>query len=177
MRLERHILGALAVIASCCVMSESQAGQPKATALVRLSEMRAGTMASEETCAVVYSDGQFRAERVSRRRGDTDLLRVAEGRVDEGRLNQLRDILNGEAFRELKSPSVTRRLADDNVHALSVTVLRKSALQELNYPTKDSRKGSAQTLKPLLEWWQQAIRKNSGTSSDLQQRTRCLPSP
>jgi hypothetical protein len=175
MRLEQHMFGAIVVIASCCVMSESQAGQTKATALVRLSEMRSGTMASEETCAVVYSDGQFRAERVSRRRGDSDWLRVNEGRLDDSSLNELNAILNADAFRELKSPGVTRRLADDNVHALSVLVMRKTAFQELSYPTKESRKGASQTLRPLLEWWQKTIRKSPGKDSSPEQKTRCVP--
>jgi len=146
---------------------------PKPEVLVRLSENRGGVMASEEVCTLVYANGQYRSETVSRRRGDTDLLRVAEGGLSEPALTELKEILNNSQFRQLTSPNAPRRLADPDVNALSVTVEREGVLQELNYPSKASRKGSEQILKPLLQWWQ-PVRKNPGKLVDTAQRTRCV---
>jgi hypothetical protein len=136
----------------------------------------------EESCAIIYRDGRYRSEKFFVRRGDadsmranTDASRITEGQLTDAALASLEKILDAQELRDLKPPSMVRHLADEDLDALSVTVARQQGqLQQLNYPTRASRKGAARTLKPLLEWWQD-LRKQLVQPVSSLQRTRCLP--
>jgi len=168
-----------AVLAACFLIFvvRLQAEEPQARpgSLLRISEIRQGTLASEESCTIVYLDGAYHSERISFRRGYDDSVRVTEGRLGEEHHKHLLEILNSQNFAQLQPPKVARRLADENYHGLYISVPRtEGRVQDLSYPTKESRKESEAALRPLLQWWQE-LRKSPGQSVKNAQKTRCTP--
>jgi hypothetical protein len=151
---------------------QAEDAKSRVATLLRISEIRLGTMVSEEICTIVYLDGEYRSERISMRRGYADSVRVTEGRIGDEEHKRLLKILHSPEFIQLESPKGFRRLVDENFQGLYISVPRTGRIQELSYPTKASWKPSERALRPLLEWWQQ-LRRHSGKSFDIQQPTRC----
>ena len=160
--------------------TESTETKPVAVPLLWVLQKHQGSMAAEESCAIVFTGGKYRSETFLRRRTvatigfEEDSLEAREGQVSEAAMNRLLSLVSASEFRELTSPKLVRRIVDENYDALQIMVFRNGQPQQLKYPNKNSRKGHEQQLKPLLDWWQD-LRKSPGESVKSAQKTRCTP--
>ena len=165
----------------CLVLSASillLAAQPKSNmpTLVRLEEVNPGGMLTEETCTIVYIDSTYHSERTVRRSGERPTSNVFEGALSTAEMNKLIRIVKSDAFLELKPPlTQSRRSVMEDFHLVRVTVPRASGIQDLQYPTADSRKGTEKTLGPLLGWWK-GLRKHLPPALEHGASNQCLPS-
>lgn len=181
MRRRRRAIGRGWSVVGLCMMlaipssPSSQKSQPHMPTLVRLAELTPGSMATEETCTIVYLDSNYHSERISHRTGVRATADVFEGVLSVADFNRLMRILESKGFRELKSPArQSHSLVVEDFHLLQITVPRADGIQDLNYPTRASRKHDDKALKPVLEWWKD-LRANLPPSLKNGVSHRCNP--
>src|SRR5947209_5526755 len=66
-----------------------------------LSEVQAGSMASEHYCTLVFDDRHFHYEKASRKMGQDRDRKVYEGELSQADWDALTGILDSKEFREL----------------------------------------------------------------------------
>jgi hypothetical protein len=117
------------------------------------SEVIYGTMASEQRCALIFSDRRFHLERANRRRGQDVSRKVYEGELSASEWNTLSEILDDKEFRELAMPTAMSSPVVEDLHVIAISVWRDGKFQNLEYLNNRSRKPYDPTLRPLLQWW------------------------
>ena len=118
-----------------------------------LSEVEEGTMASNQYCAVVFSNRSFHYEKSSRRLGKDKDRKVYEGELSQADWDALVGILDSKDFRELNVPQTVPPLVIEDAHTFTISVARGSKFQNMEFLDKRSRKPYESQLKPLLQWW------------------------
>lgn len=164
MERRRRASGRVWAAAGLCLMlvlasaPASTKSEPHMPTLVRLEESVPGPAATEETCTIVYLDGQYHAERVSHKTGGRPTAEVYEGALSVAEFNRLMMALESSRFRKLKSPPrQSPSPAAEDSQPLQIMVPRADRLQDLNYPTLASRKRHEKALRPVLEWWKDLL--------------------
>ena len=145
-------LGWLRAIILCCGLAVSQ---DSGTVLprLRIMEFRAGSVASEMSCTIVYLDGHFYGEEETHSMGEWRQASVSAGDLTPAEIQQMNTILDGKDFSALTSPLQAKRLVQENQHLLQISVPRSNGLQDLIYETDRARKPAQATLQPVLDWW------------------------
>ncbi|MBI3474816.1 MAG: hypothetical protein HY010_03735 [Acidobacteria bacterium] len=130
--------------------------QPPASAsLLRLllSEVQAGTMASEQYCALVFADRRIHFEKATRKMGKDKDRKVYESQLSEGDWNALNTILDDKGLRELRLPQGVPPLVIEDAHTIAISISRDTKYQNMEFLDNKSRKPYEARLKPLLGWW------------------------
>ena len=126
----------------------------KSTAVrLLLSELQAGSMASEQYCAVVFDDRRFHFEKASRRLGRDRERTVYEGQLSQADWDALAAILDRKDLQDVDVPPGVPPLVIEDVHTYSISVARGNKFQNMEFLDKKSRKPYELQLKPLLQWW------------------------
>jgi hypothetical protein len=120
---------------------------------VMLSEVVAGSMASEQYCTLVFADRHFHSEKASRKTGKDRDRKVYEGNLSEADWNTLGAILDDKQFREINMPQGVTPLMVEDAHTYTISVARDAKFQNLEFLDNKSRKPYEAQLKPLLGWW------------------------
>jgi hypothetical protein len=118
-----------------------------------LSEVQAGTMASEQYCTLVFADHRFHSEKAVRKLGKDRDRKVYEGQLSDADWNALAGILDSDEFRELNVPQGVPPLVIEDAHTITISVARDNKYQNMEFLDKKSRKPFESQLKPLLSWW------------------------
>ena len=118
-----------------------------------LSEVQAGTMASEHYCALVFADRHFHYERAIRKTGKDRDRKVYEGEFSEAEWNALGGILDSKEFRDLNVPQGVTPLMIEDAHTFTISIARDTKFQNMEFLDNKSRKPYESQLKPLLGWW------------------------
>jgi hypothetical protein len=118
-----------------------------------LSEVQAGTMASEQYCTLVFADGRFHFEKAIRKTGKDRDRKVYEGQLSDGDWNKLGGILEDRALRELRVPQEMPPMIVEDAHTFTISVARDTKYQNMEFLDNKSRKPYEAQLKPLMEWW------------------------
>jgi hypothetical protein len=118
-----------------------------------LSEVQAGSMASEQYCTLVFADRHFHYEKASRKMGQDRDRKVYEGELSQSDWDALTGILDSKEFRELNVPPEVPPLVIEDAHTFTISVARGSKFQNMEFLDNKSRKPYEVQLKPLLRWW------------------------
>jgi len=118
-----------------------------------LSEVQAGSMASEQHCTLIFADRHFHYEKASRKMGQDRDRKVYEGELSQADWDALTGILDSKEFRELNVPQEVPPLIMEDVHTFTISVARGSKFQNMEFLDNKSRKPYESQLKPLLRWW------------------------
>src|SRR5436190_16244650 len=118
-----------------------------------LSEVQAGTMASDHYCTLVFADRHFHSERATRKTGKDRDRRIYEGDMSEADWNTLGAILEDKALRDLNVQQGVTPLMIEDAHTFTISVARDAKFQNMEFLDNKSRKGYETQLKPLLGWW------------------------
>jgi hypothetical protein len=156
-----HLALILSVVLGICLPARANSNEPKKTeAAVRLflSEVQPGTMTSEQYCMLVFADRSFHAEKAILRLGKDRDRKVYEGTLSEKDWGTLDGILESDQLRKLQVRSSAVPPVVPDAHALSISVARENAFQNMDFVDNKSRKPYELQLKPLLEWWKTARR-------------------
>lgn len=137
-----------------------------------LSEVQAGTMASQQHCMLVFDDRRFHAETASLKMGKYRERKVYEGELSETDWNAVNEIIDSKRFRELKMTAEIAPLVLEDVHSYNIAVAREKGYQNLEFLTKKSRKQYESQLRPLLDWWK-SHRNERSTQSAAAPDDRC----
>ncbi len=118
-----------------------------------LSELQAGSMASEQYCTLVFEDRHFHYEKASRKTGQDRDRKVYEGELSQADWDALTGILDRKEFRELNVPQGVPPLIIEDAHTFTISVARGNKFQNMEFLDSKSRKPYDSQLKPLLRWW------------------------
>lgn len=118
-----------------------------------LSEVQAGTMASEQYCTLVFDDRHFHTEKATRKMGKDRTRKVFEGQLSDADWNALGGILEDKGLRGLVVPQGMTPLVIQDAHTITISVARDAKYQNMEFLDNKSRKPYESQLKPLLEWW------------------------
>jgi hypothetical protein len=145
----------------------------KGTAIrLLLSEVQAGSMASEQYCTLVFADRHFHYEKASRKMGEDRDRKVYEGELSQADWDTLTGILDSRDFRELNVPPEVPPLVMQDVHTFTISVARGSKFQNMEFLDNKSRKPYDSQLKPLLQWWK-SVRRGRMMESKALPDARC----
>ena len=168
-----------ATVALCIVIgigtgSAVSADSPANPAPLRLvlSEVQAGSMASEQYCVLVFSDRRFHFEKASRKTGVDRIRKVYEGEFSEADWKSLEGILDSKDFRDLNVPQAVAPLILEDAHTFTISVARDANFQNMEFLDNKSRKPYEAQLKPLLGWWKN-VRGSRMTESKAAPDPRC----
>jgi hypothetical protein len=137
-----------------------------------LSEVQAGSMASEQYCTLVFADRHFHYEKASRKMGQDRDRKVYEGQLSQADWDALTGILDRKEFRELNVPPEVPPLVMEDVHTFTISVARGSKFQNMEFLDNKSRKPYDSQLKPLLQWWK-SVRRERMVESKALPDARC----
>jgi hypothetical protein len=118
-----------------------------------LSEVQAGSMASEHYCTLVFEDRRFHYEKASRKMGQDKDRKIYEGELSQADWDALTGILDSKEFRELNVPPGVPPLIIEDAHTFTISVARGNKFQNMEFLDNKSRKPFDSQLKPLLQWW------------------------
>jgi hypothetical protein len=137
-----------------------------------LSEVQAGSMASEQYCTLVFADRRFHYEKASRKMGQDRDRKVYEGELSQADWDALTGILDSKEFRDLNVPLGVPPLVLEDTHAFTISVARGSKFQNMEFLDNKSRKPYDSQLKPLLQWWK-SVRRERMVESKALPDARC----
>jgi hypothetical protein len=137
-----------------------------------LSEVQAGSMASEQYCTLVFEDRHFHYEKASRKMGKDRDRKVYEGELSQADWEALTGILDSKDFRELNVPQGVPPLVIEDTHSFSISVARGNKFQNMEFLDNKSRKPYDSQLKPLLQWWK-SVRHERMVESKAAPDARC----
>jgi hypothetical protein len=137
-----------------------------------LSEVQAGSMASEHYCTLVFEDRHFHYEKASRKMGQDTERKVYEGELSQADWDVLTGILDSKEFQELKVPQGVPPLIIEDAHTFTISVARGSKFQNMEFLDNKSRKPFDSQLKPLLQWWK-SVRHERTVESKALPDARC----
>lgn len=138
----------------CHVAVRASAQNPAGPALrFVISEVQAGTMASEQYCLLVFSDRHYHYEKANRKTGVDRIRKVYEGPLSDADWTALDGILESKDFRDLKGPEDVPPLVIQDAHTYTISVARGATFQNMEFIDKRSRKPYETQLKPLFGWW------------------------
>jgi len=137
-----------------------------------LSEVQAGTMASEQYCTLVFADHSFHSEKAIRKLGKDRERKVYEGKLSDADWNALGGILESKELRELHVPEGVTPLVIEDAHTVTISVARDTKYQNLEFLDKKSRKPYDPQLKPLLGWWK-TLRSGHVAESKAEPNPKC----
>jgi hypothetical protein len=169
----RHlaILGGVLGIGLAAAAGPDETAKGMAVRLL-LSEVQAGSMASEQYCTVVFEDRHFHYEKATRKMGEDRDRKVYEGELSQADWDTLTGILDSKEFRQLNVPQGVPPLVMEDVHTFTISVARGSKFQNMEFIDNKSRKPYDSQLKPLLQWWK-LIRHERMTESKAAPDARC----
>jgi hypothetical protein len=150
-----RVLLILAILLGAAVSGVGQTQEPKKGAPLRLllSEVRPGSMSSENYCLLVFDDHHFHAERAILSKGQDRERKIYEGNLSDADWNSLDGILENEGLRKLDVKPGYVPPAMQDVHLFTISVRRGTEFQNLEFINDSSRKLYEAQLKPLLQWW------------------------
>ena len=145
----------IVIAASILMMVWSTAVRAQKPISVRLvlSEVQAGSMQSQQYCAIVFPDHRFHFEKASRRRGTDVNRKIYEGNFSEEDWEKLGGILDSNDLRALNVPRQVPPLVMQDSHVFTISVERGNKFQNMEFLDNKSRKPYESQLKPLLAWW------------------------
>lgn len=164
----------ICVVFGFALASRAGSNQPSNGPALRLllSEVEAGTMASEQYCTLVFADRHFHAEKATRKLGKDKDRRVYEGELSEADWNALGGVLDNKDFQALNVPQGVPPLVIQDAHTYTISVARDTKFQNLEFLDNKSRKPYEKQLKPLLDWWK-TFRHAHATESNAPADGRC----
>lgn len=137
-----------------------------------LSEVQAGSLQSQQYCALVFTDHHFHYEKASRHHGKDVNRKVYEGEFSEAEWKALETALENKEFRELHVPQEVPPLVMEESHVFTISVGRDANFQNMEFLDNKGRKPYESQLKPLLEWWK-SFRGGRLTESKAPPHARC----
>lgn len=143
---------------------------------IRIMEFRAGSVASEMSCTVVYLDGHFYSEEETHSIGERRQASVSTGDLSPAEIQTMNQVLDGKDFRALTSPLQAKRLVQENQHLLQISVPRENGMQDLIYENDRARRPSQTALQPVLDWWKK-MKAQHPPRSRTEKITQCLGNP
>jgi hypothetical protein len=139
-----------------------------------LSEMRPGSMSSEQYCMLVFDDHHFHAEKAILSNGKDRERKIYEENLSDADWNTLNRILENDGLRKLNVKPGYAPLAMQGVHPLAISVRRETEFQNLEFADDSSRKPYDAQLKPLFQWWK-TTRSRRMPVSEAPVDSRCTP--
>src|SRR5579859_7839578 len=85
-----------------------------------MSEIQAGSLQSQQYCALVFEDHRFHYEKASRRHGRDLDHKIYEGELSEADWNTLSAVLNANEFRDLKVSGAVPPLVMQEAHIFTI---------------------------------------------------------
>src|SRR5437667_4301364 len=98
-----------------------------------LSEVQAGTMASEQYCTLVFANRHFHSEKATRKMGKDRDRKVYEGELSEADWNALGGILDNKGFRDLNVERTVSPLVIEDAHTYTISVARETKYQNMEF--------------------------------------------
>jgi hypothetical protein len=143
------------LLLGAAVHGGSQTREPKKEAPLRLvlSEVKPGTMSSEQYCMLVFDDHRFHSEKAILSHGGDRERKVYEGDFSDADWSALQGILQDDGLRKLEVKRAFTPLAMQGVHSYTISIKRESEFQNMEFMDDSSRKPYEAQLKPLLQWW------------------------
>jgi hypothetical protein len=163
-----HVLG----IGLAATAGSNQPANGAPSLRLLLSEVQAGTMASEQYCTLVFADRHFHSEKANRKTGKDRDRKVYEGQLSEADWNELGGIIESKEFRDLNVPQGVPPLVIEDAHTFTISVARDTKYQNMEFLNNRSRKPYDSQLKPLLGWWK-SFRGGHLTESSAPPDSRC----
>lgn len=136
------------------------------------SEVQVGSMASEQYCAMVFTNRHFHYEKASRKSGKDRDRKVYEGELSQADWDALTGILDGREFQGLNVPREVPPAVVVDSHPYTISVARGTTFQNIEFLNDKSRKPYETQLKPLLRWWK-SFRGSRMVESKAQADARC----
>lgn len=164
------IFGVLGMGLAFAAGAEDAATGPKLRLF--LSEVQAGSMASEHYCALVFTDHHFHYEKASRSIGKDRERSVYEGELSQADWDSLDGILDNKDFSDLKVPQEAPPVVVEDAHTIAISVAREAQFQNMEFLNNKSRKPYDSQLKPLMKWWK-SFRGTRMQKSSAQPDSRC----
>jgi hypothetical protein len=155
------------ILLGAMLQANSQAsGQQEERALqLFLSEVKPGSMSSEQYCMLVFANRSFHAETASLHLGRDLERKVLEGNLSDADWSALENILESDGFRKLNVPPPYVPLAIQGGHFFTISVRREKGFQNMEFLDDKSRKPYDSQLKPLFQWWKSLRSKGMPTSN------------
>jgi hypothetical protein len=165
------ILGGVLGIGLTAAAFQDGPAKGEAVRLV-LSEVQAGSMASEQYCTLVFADRRYHYEKASRKMGKDSDRKVYEGELSQPDWEALAGVLDSKDFQSLNVPQEVPPLVIEDVHSITISVARGSKFQNMEFLDNKSRKPYDSQLKPLMQWWK-SFRGRRMAASEAPPDARC----
>ena len=133
-----------------------------------LARLERGRM-DEDDCVVVSHTGQFRLERRF-----PNEVRVYEGAVSAGELQDLVNILDNKDLKRISSEDIPHPLIRESGDIFVMQIFRPAGVQQLLFPDSASRKRFADVVEPAMSWLEM-LRKAKHTQLPEAARNGCQP--
>lgn len=124
---------------------------------------------SEDTCALINRNGQYRFERGFQNKTDVFL-----GVLSPEQLHSFEEMLNKESLVRLSPRDIPNPLITDSSDLFLLDVFRADGLQHLSFKDPSSRKPFRDSLSQIVSWFDQ-LRKLPHTQIAEANASRCMP--
>jgi hypothetical protein len=133
--------------------SQAPSASSAAKISIFISEIQPGALSTAQYCTLVYTDHHFHSEKAIRHHGQDTERKVYQGELSEAEWNSLTAIIDNKDFRELSPPQTVPPLVMQDTHPFTISVLRDSKYQNMEFLDSKSLKPYQSQIKPLLQWW------------------------
>ena len=161
---------ALAISLAFAAGNDEAAKRPPLRLL--LSEVQAGSMASEQYCALVFDDHTYHYERASRKLGKDRDRKVFEGELVKADWDALTGILDSPELKNLDVPLTAPPVVVEDAHPFVISISRGAKFQNMEFFNNSGRKPYDSQLKSLMHWWK-SFRGSRMQESKAQADSRC----
>ncbi len=162
------VIAFIFAVLSTAWASDQQAATPAAVPyLLRMERLQS----DQDLCVLVRDDGQYHVERLR-----TSGVRLFEGKLRDGALASLNDLLTKDELLHLQQSDIAASLTTQNRDQIFVSVLRSTHWQNLEFDSAASRKPYEEFLDPLLKWLDDLPKEKAKELTEESGRNNCLPS-
>jgi len=171
MKHQMRVMCPLLLIVMATAFAGDQASDPASLRLL-FSEVKAGSMATENYCTLVFANHHYHFEKANRKMGKDRDRKIYEGELSEGDWTALKNILDARELRELKVDEDVPSLVIQDAHTFTISIARDAKFQNMEFLDNRSRKPYENQLKPLLDWWK-TFRSQRLVESNASPDSRC----
>jgi len=152
----------------CSALSAQTAPESAVAPSEYLARLERGQV-SEDACALINRNGQYRFERRFPNKTDVFL-----GALPPEQLHNFEEMLNQESLVRLSPRDIPNRLITDSLDLFLLDVFRPEGLQHLSFRDASSRKPFRNSVGQILAWFDQ-FRKLPHTQIAEANASRCMP--
>jgi hypothetical protein len=161
-------LVAIATVGLCSSLWAQAAPEPASVSSEYVARIERG-QGSEDVCALIGRNGQYRLERLFPRKTD-----VFVGTLSPEQLHSVEQMLDQDSLTRLSPVDIRNPLVTDSFDLFQLDVFRPGGLQHLSFRDGSSRKPFRDSLTPILSWFDQ-LRKLPHTQIAESSASHCMP--